>query len=48
MKNRKQKSMSSFLDQQTENIIMFNKKHQARMDELTARINRAKNEIKGN
>lgn len=48
MKNRKLKSLSHHLDKQSENITLFNDKHQARMNELTERINRAKNQIKGN
>jgi len=48
MKHRKLKTLSHYLDKQNENIILFNNKHQARMNELTERINRAKNRIKEN
>jgi len=48
MKNRKLKTFHHYVNQDSFYIELNNKKHQARMNELTERINRAKNRIKEN
>ena len=45
MNNRKPLSQIDYIKKQSENLVMFNQKHQERSKELIARINRAKKEI---
>ena len=45
METRKPFSAIDYIKKQSENIEMFNQKHQERSKELITRINRAKKEI---
>lgn len=48
MKHRKLKPLSYYMNKDSFYIELNDKKHQARMNELTDKINRTKNQIKGN